>query len=175
MPSSAKQLLNRPEEGQQRGLRCRRRRCPANARRQGGTRRTKRPQAQGPSSSAFLRQVAFIISHAPSDAASHARLVFRVTNRAHPDRPALTDAYIRNIVTGVHCDSARRMPATSDHAGLSHCYTIAEACDIELSLTQEGDLVTFEARVNAEVCNFRALSSALCPGAPGKFLGRGVQ
>eukprot|EP00670_Eutreptiella_braarudii_P012780 CAMPEP_0174335302 /NCGR_PEP_ID=MMETSP0810-20121108/20663_1 /TAXON_ID=73025 ORGANISM="Eutreptiella gymnastica-like, Strain CCMP1594" /NCGR_SAMPLE_ID=MMETSP0810 /ASSEMBLY_ACC=CAM_ASM_000659 /LENGTH=618 /DNA_ID=CAMNT_0015453577 /DNA_START=13 /DNA_END=1870 /DNA_ORIENTATION=+ len=72
-------------------------------------------------------------------------------NRVSPARPPLTDEYIRRLVTRSPCRSESRVPVSSDHLGLSHCFMIARVCGITLSLNQHADVVTFVAEVIAEV------------------------
>jgi hypothetical protein len=95
--------------------------------------------------------VSFTISANTSEGSSPAQLLFVVRNRASAARPQLTDEYIQRLVTRIPESGDRRMPSTSDHVGLSHCFMIADACGIALSLKQDGDVVTFTAVVNAEI------------------------
>jgi hypothetical protein len=94
--------------------------------------------------------VSFTISTAGVDEGS-CRVQFTVTNRVSPARPPLTDEYIRRLVTRSPCRSESRVPVSSDHLGLSHCFMIARVCGITLSLNQHADVVTFVAEVIAEV------------------------
>jgi CheY-like chemotaxis protein len=78
-------------------------------------------------------------------------IVFRVANRAHPDRPPLTEDFIQKLADQVPGNTGSgAVPALSDQVGLSHCFAIAKACGFALSLKQDDDLVIFEARVMAE-------------------------
>ena len=96
--------------------------------------------------------VSFVISEAEAAPGNESRVqvLFRVTNRANPDRPKLTEDYIQRLVNEVPTESSKHMPVLSDQVGLSHCYSIAKTCGFAVSLKQENDLVTFEARVTAE-------------------------
>ena len=95
--------------------------------------------------------VSFRISvDAPRDDSPEVQVVFRVTNRPHPDRPRLTDDYIQSLIRQVPTEFSRCVPVLSDQVGLSHCFAIAKTCGFELSLTEEDGLVAFENRVIAE-------------------------
>ena len=95
--------------------------------------------------------VSFRISvDAPRDDSPEVQVVFRVTNRSHPDRPRLTDDYIQSLIRQVPTEFSRCVPVLSDQVGLSHCFAIAKTCGFALSLTEEDGLVAFETRVIAE-------------------------
>ena len=104
--------------------------------------------------------VSFTISTARV-AEGSCRVQFRVTNRVSPAQPPLTDEYVRRLVTRSPCRTESRVPVSSDHLGLSHCFMIAKVCGITLSLNQHADVVTFAAEVIAEVrAEDQALPSA---------------
>ena len=67
------------------------------------------------------------------------KLTFRVTNRANPALPVLTDEYIRSVLAeDPHGPWASAMP---DKAGLRQSFLAAEAIGAQLSLRQTGDHV----------------------------------
>eukprot|EP00667_Euglena_gracilis_P010698 EG_transcript_10894 len=72
------------------------------------------------------------------------QLTFSITNRLHPDRPPITDDFLQRVLSGDVPVHAASSTALSDHIGLSHMVTAAEAHDMVLQLTQAGDIVTFE-------------------------------
>ena len=80
------------------------------------------------------------------------RLCFCVTNRPHPDRPPLTDDFIKGLVAGNVSGPEKYVPLSgrSEQIGLSHCFAIARACGFSLSLTQEDDAVVFKVGVVAD-------------------------
>eukprot|EP00667_Euglena_gracilis_P004187 EG_transcript_4203 len=80
------------------------------------------------------------------------RICFQVTNVAHPRRPVLTPEYVEQLFAG--CAQRRHdsvVPTLSDRIGLSHCVLAARLGGVALSLTQEDDIVTFRAVLDAEL------------------------
>jgi hypothetical protein len=84
------------------------------------------------------------------------RVTFMVTNRAHPQRPPLTKAFVDsfrnpdNHPQPLPKDALGLCSAMSDQIGLQHAFLAAEAHGMELSLVQVGDQVTFEAQFEAQ-------------------------
>ena len=76
-------------------------------------------------------------------------LEFSVTNRAHPDRPKITDEFIDKLIQGAP-DADRHLPLLSDRIGLSHCFMVAKSCGFSLSLKQDDDVVAFKLSLIAE-------------------------
>ena len=71
-------------------------------------------------------------------------LVFCVTNKAHPDRPPLTDGVWWSLTEGPGPQSTHTM---SDGIGLQHSHLAAQASSTTIRLRQQDGLVTFEACV----------------------------
>ena len=93
---------------------------------------------------------AIAVSDAP-DGGPQKAVSFRVTNRARPYRPPLTDDFVAGLLQG-HRPQHRSSPL-SDGMGFRHCLTAARAHGIAVSLEQEDDLVTFTARLLADVAS----------------------
>eukprot|EP00667_Euglena_gracilis_P004369 EG_transcript_4388 len=104
-----------------------------------------------------LPDVTFSIEEAPAEHCAGVpegkrRFRFQVTNVAHPRRAPLTPEYVEELFTG--CAEPQKdcvVPTLSDRIGLSHCVLAARLGGIALSLSQEEDLVTFCATVDAEL------------------------
>eukprot|EP00668_Euglena_longa_P010637 GGOE01012882.1.p1 GENE.GGOE01012882.1~~GGOE01012882.1.p1 ORF type:complete len:677 (-),score=154.84 GGOE01012882.1:1081-3111(-) len=79
------------------------------------------------------------------------QLTFCVTNHSHPERPQITEDFMHRVVAGEMESREPSSPALSDHIGLSHMITAAEAHDMSLWLTQQGSVVTFEVSFDTEV------------------------
>eukprot|EP00667_Euglena_gracilis_P003482 EG_transcript_3492 len=82
------------------------------------------------------------------------RFQFQVTNVANPERAALTPEYVQQLFAG--CAPRRPdkvAPVLSDRIGLNHCILAAKLGDIALSLSQEEEVVTFSAVLDAEVAS----------------------
>ena len=90
-----------------------------------------------------------IAVHDESDDPNHVLLELCVTNRAHPDRPKITDEFVDELINATP-DADRHMPLLSDRIGLSHCFMAAKSCGFELSLTQDDDVVAFNLSLLAE-------------------------
>ena len=95
------------------------------------------------------QDVRFTIAMHESDDPNRVPLEFRVTNRAHPDRPKITDQFIDELIKGTP-NADRHLPLFSDRIGIAHCFMVAKSCGFELSLTQDDDMVTFKLSLIAE-------------------------
>ena len=102
----------------------------------------------------------------------HVRLSFKVTNKCNPARPALTPEYIDLVRSGKSFPSASQgTNAMSDQIGLQHSFLAAHAHGMQLSLTQEDGIVTFEGLLQVELAEMpqdlqdetRALDLTLFP------------
>jgi len=76
-------------------------------------------------------------------------VTFRVTNRANTSRPVLSPSFLDDILSGR--TPSGPMNALSDHLGLRHIFGAAQAHGVQVSLQQQGTIVVFEARVEAEL------------------------
>eukprot|EP00668_Euglena_longa_P024353 GGOE01030412.1.p1 GENE.GGOE01030412.1~~GGOE01030412.1.p1 ORF type:complete len:852 (-),score=212.66 GGOE01030412.1:214-2706(-) len=100
--------------------------------------------------------VEFLVEELPKDPVSDdcqlRRFCFRVTNKANPSRAPLTPQYVQQLFAGtVQVKDDGVVPILSDRIGLTHCILAAKVGGIALSLTQEGDNVTFRVVLDAGV------------------------
>eukprot|EP00667_Euglena_gracilis_P003147 EG_transcript_3155 len=88
---------------------------------------------------------------APADLLRRARLVFEVTNRVDPRaRGVPAHPFARPPTPGTalrHC----MLASLADALPLQELQTVAQLMDMELSVTQEGDEVCFQAALNVEL------------------------
>ena len=85
------------------------------------------------------------IETAPLDGgATSLRII--VTNTANPERPVVTEAYVDQVLRGeIHYTPATS--AISDHIGLQHSFLAARAHNMQISLSQADETVTFMLQV----------------------------
>eukprot|EP00667_Euglena_gracilis_P004281 EG_transcript_4303 len=80
-------------------------------------------------------------------------IVFRVTNRADPARPAITPDFLQERLTGQELPPHAPASPLPNGLGLQHLWLAAAAHDMQLSLRQVGETVIFEASVAVAVCD----------------------
>jgi len=97
------------------------------------------------------------------------RLRITVTNRAHPDRPALTPDFVARAFAGAIVHRTGHVPWMSDQIGLSHCLVAAQAHDVCVSLTQDGDIVTLTATLDVQEAREQPVPSLATIAAPTSF------
>ena len=76
------------------------------------------------------------------------KLVFKVTNRADPAKPRISGDL---LVQAEHGPVQRTSGALFDGFGLQHIVMAAQTLGMATSLTQDGDVVTFEASIDTEI------------------------
>ena len=103
--------------------------------------------------------LAITVTDAGLDASPGKKTVsFRVTNRARPGRPPLTEAFVAELLRGGR--PTRRTNPMSDGIGFRHLMMAGRAHGMELSLWQELDLVTFEAQVAVDAADRTAVAGS---------------
>ena len=92
-------------------------------------------------------------------------VVFRVTNRANPNKPRITEDFLRPYLCSERPHSG--VPnGLSEARGLQHIFMAAPAVGMQVSLVQEADLVTFSMTAKAQVVGqvtARGLSASPVP------------
>ena len=83
----------------------------------------------------------------PNDTGEYVQLMFQVTNRSDPEKPAITDEFIVQRLAGVRHTQAATL---SDQIGLKHTYKAAAALGVKPQFTQEGDQVVFKMAVTVK-------------------------
>ena len=87
-----------------------------------------------------------------------ARLQFRVSNAANPDRPYVTQDYIEKVLKGEPLEQSTAS-AMSNRVGLQHLFEAAKAHGMTASLQQRGGRIFFESQVIAQAVPSRAVST----------------
>eukprot|EP00668_Euglena_longa_P043132 GGOE01057181.1.p1 GENE.GGOE01057181.1~~GGOE01057181.1.p1 ORF type:complete len:467 (+),score=127.58 GGOE01057181.1:1-1401(+) len=80
-------------------------------------------------------------------------VVFRVTNRANPDRPAITPDFLQEQLTGEEPTEHVAVSPLPNGLGLQHLWLAAAAHNMHLSLRQIDETVIFEASLAVSVCD----------------------
>ena len=83
--------------------------------------------------------------------------VFRVINRANPDRPPLTQDFVSSVFDGA---GPKSTDALSNGVGLQHCLLAAQASSTTITLRQEEQLVIFEACIARPLDSVVSMSGA---------------
>eukprot|EP00667_Euglena_gracilis_P002539 EG_transcript_2540 len=100
-------------------------------------------------------------------------LTFRITNRADPARPALSQSFIGRVLSGEAMPSSCKS-ALSDNLGLQHMFHAAATYGLQLQLEQVGDNVIFTA--DLEVMEGEpAVKGSLAPATPRATFPAGVK
>eukprot|EP00667_Euglena_gracilis_P001829 EG_transcript_1829 len=94
------------------------------------------------------------------------RLTFAVTNRADPTRPPLTPELIARLLKG---DAHPRSPTASrlsENLGMRHLTQAAAVHNMELHLSQVGDVVYFEGTLDVALPTVINVAQTPCPECP---------
>eukprot|EP00667_Euglena_gracilis_P006499 EG_transcript_6555 len=78
------------------------------------------------------------------------RVIFAITNRAHPAKPRVTEEFVQDVIAGKYINQLAPEETLSDHIGLDHIFTAADAHQMVASLTQVDDVVCFMATLEVE-------------------------
>eukprot|EP00667_Euglena_gracilis_P004358 EG_transcript_4380 len=125
-------------------------------------------------------QVTCAVHLLPADppAGPRRRLLLRLTNRANPARPTVTDTFLAQLAAGLVPPTPRGTApsALSDRIGLEHMAMAAGAHGMDVSLKQVDDLVVFTASLEVQVeALFPSPSHENCSSAPASPLLKGLR
>ena len=92
-------------------------------------------------------------------------LVFCVTNRADPNKPTITDEFVRRCICGER-EQAMAPAGVSEGLGLQHIFMAGPAMGMTVSLAQEGDFVTFQGSLHVRVVENATAPGGAVSGSP---------
>eukprot|EP00668_Euglena_longa_P007287 GGOE01008717.1.p1 GENE.GGOE01008717.1~~GGOE01008717.1.p1 ORF type:complete len:759 (+),score=248.32 GGOE01008717.1:52-2277(+) len=101
-------------------------------------------------------------------------LVFRVTNRADPDRPTITPDFLQDRLTGEEPADHVAVSPLPNGLGLQHLWLAAAAHNMHLSLRQVDETVIFEASLAVTICDQMSKNGILTSPHPALALSTGL-